>query len=657
MARAWRAVAPARAMGYLAGSRSALAPMSGPPLLGTLPPGLVPTAFDLAAMAAMMGAFVVLMLAGRLLTGGRSSVPVVDFVAGWGGLSLVLTVWGVATETSMAWPALLAPLAALAALAWTKARPDRAWWRRLARTLGLGLPLIVVMAAVLPGETDTFLYWLPNAAFLHDHGMFPADDRIQHFSLYPAHTYNLQFVTYLAGLALPDFSRAAPIHFNVVLNVLFAGLLAQIVEQARGRGAEAVPGWGVLALAFLVAMPLNPGFVPEFNLSSYGESTIGIALAVAVIAALGVREAAADGRALGRDLVLLALCLAALVNIKQTSVVFVGGVGLGLAWLLWRDRMPPAPAAVLAALPILPAALEHGAWRAYVIGHFAHGENELLPRDQWHVDAIPTILFHMAKESLEKGYFTALVVVVLVLAIRARRHLPRGLVDTTLMMAAWLYGLNVLFLFTMYVIQFPGVMGPNAQSFYRYCTQNAPLFLVALAPVATALANVRPRFLAALRRAGPAFVAIWLAVPVAGIFYVRYDQRMPVPLFWRMAEVLSVPAKSGSALAIVVPTGDGQEWTEVRVALQVTSPRRADIRYTLENAADEASLARLREAGFDRVMLSCVPPGLERFGTGGAVVLAAEDGGWRPIARYDYPPMPGPGIWRAAKAEKITGCR
>jgi hypothetical protein len=516
---------------------------------------------------------------------------------------------------------------------------------------------MVVMAAVLPGETDTFLYWLPNAVYLHDHGMFPGDARIQSFSLYPAHTYNLQFVTYLAGLALPDFSRAAPIHANVVLNVLFAGFLAQIVEQARGRGAEAVPGWGVLALAFLIALPANPGFVPEFNLSSYGESTIGIALAAAVIAALGVREAVAEGRPLGRDLMLLALCLAALVNVKQTSVVFVGGVALGLAWLLWRDKVPAPRAAWLATLPLIPAALEHAAWRVYVTTHFAHGENELLPRDQWHVDAITTILFHMGKESLEKGYFTLMVALVLILAVRARRHLPRGLVDTTLMMAAWLYGLNVLFLFTMYVIQFPGVMGPNAQSFYRYCTQNAPLFLVALVPVATAFANVRPRVQAALRCAGPAFVAVWLAVPIAGVFYVRYDQRMPVPLLWQMAEQLSVPAKSGSALAIVVPTGDGQEWTEVRVALQVTSPRRADLRYTLENAADEASLARLRVAGFDRVMLSCVPPALARFGTDGALVLAADGDGWRTIARYAYPPMPAPGIWRAAKAEKITGCR
>ena len=39
--------------------------------------------------------------------------------------------------------------------------------------------------------------------------------------------------------------------------------------------------------------------------------------------------------------------------------------------------------------------------------------------------------------------------------------------EAGLLMAAGLYVLNFVFLFTMYVIQFPGVLGPNAQSFYR----------------------------------------------------------------------------------------------------------------------------------------------------------------------------------------------
>jgi len=237
-----------------------------------------------------------------------------------------------------------------------------------------------------------------------------------------------------------------------------------------------------------------------------------------------------------------------------------------------------------------------------------------------------------------------------------------GRTEAGLLMAAGLYGLNCVFLVTMYIIQFPGVLGPNAQSFYRYCTQNGPLFLMALVPVAAGLLAARPGLLARVRQmaGGPGFgwlAALWLLVPLLSLFYIRYDQRMPVPLLWSMAEHLSAPAKSGTALAILVPSGDTQEQIQVRVALQVTAPRRAELRYETSGEADEALLARLRQEGFDRVLLSCVPASLARFGAGGAVVLAQEGEGWAPIARLDFPDMAGPGIWRPARAAKLTNCR
>ena len=628
----------------------------------TLPPGLVPSAFDLAAMAAMAATFVLLMLGGRFLSRGAGRHALVDMLAGWGALALVMTLWGTLTPLSLAWPAALVPLLGVAGLADARVRPDGAYWRTLGRCLAIALPLIAIMSAALPGEVDTFLYWLPNAAQLHDHGTFPADGGPTHFSLYPAHPYNLQFLTYVAGLALPDFARGGPIHANVLLNVLFAGLLAALADAARGR-REGPPGWTTLAVAFLVAMPLNPAFLPEFNLSSYGESTIGIALAVSVLASLGLREALAEGRRASPHVVLLALALAALVDIKQTSVVFAGGTAIGLHWLLRRDGMARLRAAGIAAVALVPALAEHAAWRAHVTRRITGGENELLPVSEWHVAEIPRILGTMAKESLEKGYFTLLVILVLALALAAWRGRGRGRgrgldrAEALLIAAAGLYILNVVFLFTMYVIQFPGVMGPNAQSFYRYCTQNGPLFLVALVPAAIGFVNARPRLSARLSRPGPTLVGLWLVLPFLAIFYLRFDQRMPVPLLWNMAEALSTPAKSGKALAILVPSGEEAEQIQVRVAVQVTSPRRDDIRYRLGGRADERSLARLHEEGFDRILLSCVPPALSRFGAGGAAVLARTETGWEAIAHHSFPAPDAPGIWRAARMGRLTECR
>lgn len=655
--------------------------MSSLPLPAFLPPGILPGAFDLVAMAAMAGTFLALMLAGRLVTAGRVGVglrvaPLLDLAVGWGVLALLLTLWGTLTTVSMVWPALLVPLAAALALLRQESRPDALWWRTLGRTLGLGLPLIVIMSGTLPGEVDTFLYWLPSAAYLHDHGMFPADNRLLSFAPYPAHPYNVQFITFVAGLVLPDFVRAAPIQVNVLLNILFVGLLAQLVEACRGRAAAA-PRWGVLALLFFVALPLNPAFLPEFNLSSYGESTIGITLALATLAALALRERVLErepSAAIWRAVAVLALALAALVDIKQTSIVFSVGVAIGLGVLLWRDGVGLRRSAGIALLALLPTVVEHAAWRIYVMSNFVRGENVMLPRSQWHLDEIDKIIASIIKESLEKGYFTLLVLIVLAVTARAalagyrarRAGRPpspaEGRTEAGLLMATWAYVLNFTFLFTMYVIQFPGVLGPNAQSFYRYCTQNGPLFLMALVPVAAGLVAARPHLLARLRglAGGPGFgwlAMLWLVVPLISLFYIRYDQRMPVPLLWSMAEALSVPAKAGTALAIVVPSGDQQERTQVTVALQVTTPRRADLRYEVFAEANDEMLASLRQQGFDRVLLSCVPAGLARFGTGGAVVLAPEGEGWTAIARHAFPDMNGPGIWRPSRAEKLTRCR
>ncbi|MBV8653345.1 MAG: hypothetical protein JO255_17905, partial [Alphaproteobacteria bacterium] len=67
---------------------------------------LVPSWLELGGLAGVLFAGAVLMLFGRVATGGKAT-PEFELIAGWGLYSFVLTLWGVATPLSMAIPSSL----------------------------------------------------------------------------------------------------------------------------------------------------------------------------------------------------------------------------------------------------------------------------------------------------------------------------------------------------------------------------------------------------------------------------------------------------------------------------------------------------------------------------------------------------------------------
>ncbi len=90
------------------------------------------------------------------------------------------------------------------------------------------------------------------------------------------------------------------------------------------------PRWTVLALGQLLAIPLNPGFDPRYHFSAYSEASVTVALLFAGWHAARALDRLSGGRDARDDLLLLALILAVLVNIKQESVALaVGAVLLG----------------------------------------------------------------------------------------------------------------------------------------------------------------------------------------------------------------------------------------------------------------------------------------------------------------------------------------
>ena len=224
---------------------------------------LIPSWADLAGWAGVLVAALVFIGIGRLVPDARAT-PETALVAGWGGACLLLTLWGVAAS-------LLVPAVVVVVLgALGHALPGRALpaaaWRATGYILAVALPLLAVMASARPSLPDTFLNLLPNAAYLYDHGGFPADDRAPSYSLLPGAPYNLQLVAYLAALIAQRFAANAMIAFNIVLQLAFALFLARLIDR-RDDDVSGAPSWRAAGLGLLLTTALNPGFVPRYHLS------------------------------------------------------------------------------------------------------------------------------------------------------------------------------------------------------------------------------------------------------------------------------------------------------------------------------------------------------------------------------------------------------
>src|SRR5215469_7854757 len=236
-------------------------------------PGLT----GLLAVAITWGIGAVLLL-GDTAFAGKRSAPEFGITAGWGALCVALTLWGAFVSASLR----VRPLALLAAVLTAQFLPGRRVIRAdavaLGRLLLVTLPVWAVMAGVRPSQIDTFLNLLPNADYLVDYARLPTAAGPPSHSFLPAAPYNTQFLAFLGALGWPDFPTAGMSLDNVVLR-LIAGLAIARLLTRRG----AMPGWTVTALGMLLVTLADPGFVPRFHFSAYGETPLAVTVLAAAI--------------------------------------------------------------------------------------------------------------------------------------------------------------------------------------------------------------------------------------------------------------------------------------------------------------------------------------------------------------------------------------
>ena len=583
----------------------------------------LPGPANLLAVIITWGIGAILLLMGAAI-GGRSTTAAFRIGAGWGALCLVLTVWGVFLPLSLRIPVIAIALAALLAQLAPGRRAQRGDWIALGRLLAVTLPLWAVMAGVRPSQVDTFLNLLPNADYLVDYARLPTAMSPPSYSMFPAAPYDTQFLAFLGSLVWRDYPAAGMSLVNIMLRLVGGLAIARALERPTGA-----PSWSTTALGMLLVTLLDPGFVPRFHFSAYGET----ALAVTALLAACLYVEAQEGRP---HYVELSLILAAMINTKQSGIglvlaVFGAAIILALAEPGARRRRLVGNAA----LALIPAALIYAVWRFYA-AHAGVAELEPLPLSQWNLALLPETFRGIAGAVAEKPiYFAAELLSFGCLAVMLRRRGWSRAMRFLAFNAAAFFLYNG-FLVVTYVAHFSAEMATEAHSYFRYNTHLSLILVLSLASVVCEVAAGSASKARVWRYGGVAALVVALMAPVAFAGRLRFDIEMPQPLVWDLAAELKPFLHDGDRVALLLPGDDGQTADLLGSYLASVPPRRLGLDLKRYQTADEATLGAAEAAGYELAVISCVPAGLDALPAGQAALLKHDVGGWHELGAWPY---------------------
>jgi hypothetical protein len=604
----------------------------------------LPDLADLVGVATTWLVAVILMLAGATVI-GRRAPPEVQIGAGWGALCVLLTVWGVLVPISLAVSATGFILIALSVLGLRSRRPSSGAWKAVGRVLLVTLPLWLVMAPIQPSQPDAWLNLLPNAFYLVDWGRLPTTALPPSYSYLPAAPYNTQFLSYLGGLLWPNYPAAGMSLINVLL-LLTLGLILARVLAAPPLGAEPVPSWGAVAAGMLLVTLLNPGFVPRFHLSAYGETALAVTCAMTAWLLVSAQSEIAAGRRLAGTLPAVGLILAAMVNTKQSGIGLVVASAGSAILTSWAEKRRTFPGMLhLIGLATLPSLCLYALWRYHVS---VAGVDELkpLPFSQWNWTKIPeTMASGAAVISAKIIYFGCAAGALVAWPVLLQRQ---GWTLTTRLLTyyAALFALYNCFLLLMYISSFPGEMSSEAHSLFRYNTHLALVLVLSLTLAARDLGVGRWLAGGRARVVGRLTLVVALLAPVGFAYRLRFDLDMPQPLVRKLADDLKPYLADGDRLALLLPGDNDSVATMIAGVLADTPPRRHMLDLLRRNAADAATLDEAAGLGYPLALISCTPNGLGDLPAGQAVLLRHEPDGWRLLRAWPYPPHAAERRWQ-----------
>jgi hypothetical protein len=576
--------------------------------------------------------------------GGRNRLREVDHLIGWALLSLLFTLTGVFAKLPFTWLTLIAAIAAVTAGVYALRRDRSLLAPGLGRVLLLGLPFLVLAAAMQGSQWDEFTDWLVIPRYMLESDAFPSRANPFTAASFAGYPYSWHFVGYLAGRIAGGLVESAGALSNVLLLFGFALLVARLVLIGAGRHPEGErPGWALLAASMLAVTLVNPTFAQKIVLTAYAETATAIATATAMILlwmvldALAAREFDRAGRLAWR----VGLVLALLINLKQATLVLAVIVVLAALFMALRDRAVPTMR-FLRLLPaiMLPAAVIFATWRYHLAQELTMRELALQPLQKWLVGLIPQILAKMLIVLAKKGYYLALALVLLGCGVvgfwRARSSFDR----LAALAALVFLGYNAFLLFA-YVTTFGRFDALRTASYWRY-NMHLGGIVVAFAAYAAAVLwrtrladKVRPQRLAWLP------VILIVAAPFVFASKLRFDREPMTRHFREIGAAVAQLVRPGDRIYNVDPRGSGESSAALTYELReravytgqisAFSPDRVKtLRDALAANKINALLVYSLVAGFEDVLGIRLDPSR-------TYLLRRADGAWRVVASWPKP--------------------
>jgi hypothetical protein len=590
---------------------------------------LLPDMVQVKGLGAVLAAGCVLAALGA--AGGGTRLREADLAAGWGLAAALLT--GVGTLTALRLDVVAAALtvSAAAGLWRLKCREEAFLPPGAGPAALLLLPLLLLVAAMVPSQWDEFSQWLWNAAYLAEHDLLPRRGLPLHPGSFPGYPFGAAVLPYLAACFAGGLIEQAGALGNILLLGSLGLALARLM--AAGQGVPR-PGRGMLAAGLLLATLAGPTFVAKVALTAYADTGTAVFLALGMLLGWAMLEALAAGRssealALGWK---ASLVLAGLAAFKQSNLVLLALLGVGLALVVLRDpriswRRGAVGLAVVFALPLAVSLL----WRLHVARHLPGQEFTVRPFSLWALDALPEILSSMGTVAINKGgHFGSM----LLLAWLGARSLWRGQGGVgRLLTVATVVALGYqAFLLFSYVAAFDRVEAVAAASYWRYNQHVGALVTLALVAWAAAL---RPVSLPPRVGTGAAVLAFCLPLLLTPL--IRFDRERPKPHLRQVAQQTAPLLAAGDVLAVVEPGDAGFTWLAVRWPLRVAGAR-VDGLFNLADAGAGTIAARL--AGASHVLVRRPTPAVAAVlgvdvPAGTTLLLRREAGGWTILHRWE----------------------
>ena len=313
-------------------------------------------------------------------------------------------------------------------------------------------------------------------------------------------------------------------------------------------------------MAALSTTLLCPTFAQKVVITYYADTSSAVAAGIAAVLAWRILvELAAGEPSSARTLAWqLGLVLLLLVNLKQATFVLFVLITIALLLMAWRDPAIRLWQAVrLLPMIVIPPIAIYLMWRYHVTSELVSGEFALRPFAEWHIDILPNIISTMLLVLAKKGYYLALVIILIGFGLRALWR-PKNDFDRLAGTAALIILGYEAFLLLAYTASFGRPDALRAASYWRY---NMHLGLIVVAFTVFGLAKLwrlRAQNWAHWKRFAWVPVILVMAAPLAFANKLRFD-REPWITHYRMVTAEAAPKmQAGERLAILDPLGSGE---------------------------------------------------------------------------------------------------